>query len=73
MEPIKKKLRELEETDSMTRVALEKAERDNKAMKAKNENLKAMFDKADAEAKKAEQAFKSVHSKFKVRFVDRKK
>lgn len=48
------------------RIALEKAERDAKTLKAQNTNLTAMFGKADAEAKKSEAALKNLEAKFKV-------
>ncbi|CAG4929608.1 unnamed protein product [Colias eurytheme] len=64
-EPLKKKLREVEESESGMRIALEKAERDAKALKAQNSQLTALFGKADAETKKAEAAFKNVETKFK--------
>lgn len=64
-EPIKQKLREVEESESGLRIALEKAERDGRALAAQNHNLTAMFGRADAEAKKAEAAFKTLETKFK--------
>ncbi|XP_063826893.1 axoneme-associated protein mst101(2) isoform X3 [Ostrinia nubilalis] len=64
-EPMKKKLREVEESESGLRIALEKSERDAKALKAQNTNLVAMFGKADTEAKKSETAFKALDAKFK--------
>lgn len=67
-EPMKKKLREVEESESGLRIALEKAERDAKALKAQNTDLVAMFSKADADAKKSETAFRALDAKFKVRF-----
>lgn len=48
------------------RIALEKAERDAKTLKVQNNNLTAMFSKADADAKKAEATVKALESKFKV-------
>ncbi|XP_045523402.1 myosin-2 isoform X1 [Pieris brassicae] len=65
IEPLKKKLREIEESESGMRIALEKAERDAKALKAQNTQLSAMFGKADVEAKKAENTFRSLETKFK--------
>ncbi|XP_069357809.1 axoneme-associated protein mst101(2)-like isoform X2 [Maniola hyperantus] len=64
-EPLKKKLREVEESESGMRIALEKAERDTKALKSQNTNLVAMFGKADADAKKAETTVKALENKFK--------
>lgn len=63
---MKKKLREIEESESGLRIALEKAERDAAALKAQNTNLVAMFSKADTDTKKAESALKALDSKFKV-------
>lgn len=51
------------------RIALEKAERDAEALRTQNNNLAAMFGKADAEAKKAEAAFKVFDAKFKVNLI----
>ncbi|XP_026496411.2 myosin-4 isoform X1 [Vanessa tameamea] len=64
-EPLKKKLREVEESESGMRIALEKAERDAKTLKVQNNNLTAMFGKADSDAKKAESTVKALESKFK--------
>lgn len=63
---MKKKLREIEESESGMRIALEKAERDAKALKSQNTSLVAMYAKADAEAKKSEAAVSVLESKFKV-------
>lgn len=65
-EPLKKKLREIEESESGMRIALEKAERDAKTLKIQNSNLSTLFAKADAEAKKAEATVKALEAKFKV-------
>ncbi|XP_053605017.1 axoneme-associated protein mst101(2) isoform X2 [Plodia interpunctella] len=65
LEPMRKKLKELEESESGLRISLEKAQRDTKALKEQNSNLAAMFSKADADAKKAEATFHTVDSKFK--------
>ncbi|CAH2084508.1 unnamed protein product [Euphydryas editha] len=65
LEPLKKKLREIEESESGMRIALEKAERDAKTLKVQNNNLTAMFGKADADAKKAEATVKALENKFK--------
>ncbi|XP_023954514.2 myosin-8 isoform X2 [Bicyclus anynana] len=64
-EPLKKKLREVEESESGMRIALEKAERDAKILKSQNNNLAAMFGKADADSKKAETTVKALENKFK--------
>ncbi|CAH0752379.1 unnamed protein product [Diatraea saccharalis] len=64
-EPMKKKLKEIEESESGLRIALDKAERDTNALKVQNNNLAAMFSKADAEAKKSEAALKALDAKFK--------
>ncbi|CAK1585652.1 unnamed protein product [Parnassius mnemosyne] len=64
-EPIKKKLREVEESESGMRIALEKAERDTKALKMQNTNLTVLYGKAEAEAKKSEAAFRELDAKFK--------
>lgn len=69
VEPVKKKLREVEESESVMRIALEKSERDNKVLKDQNASLHAMFAKADTEAKKSEGAFKALDAKFKVFIV----
>lgn len=69
-EPLKKKLREVEESESGMRIALEKAERDAKTLRAQNNNLAALFGKADADAKKAETTVKALESKFKVSYGD---
>lgn len=60
----------MEESESGMRIALEKAERDAKTLMAQNNNLAAMFGKADADAKKAETTVKALESKFKVTHVD---
>lgn len=65
-EPLKKKLQEVEESESGMRIALEKAERDTKHLKKQNTQLSAAFGKADAEAKKFESDFRLLDDKFKV-------
>ncbi|CAK1555248.1 unnamed protein product [Leptosia nina] len=65
IEPLKKKLREIEESESGMRIALEKAERDAIALKTQNNQLTMMFGKADVEAKKAETTFRTLETKFK--------
>lgn len=65
-EPLKKKLREVEESESGMRIALEKAERDTKHLKKQNTHLSAAFVKADGEAKKFESDFKVLDDRFKV-------
>ncbi|KPI95855.1 hypothetical protein RR46_11568 [Papilio xuthus] len=65
VEPMRKKLREVEESESAMRIALEKAERDAKALRAQNSNLSNMYSKAEAERKKSEAAFKALDAKFK--------
>lgn len=67
IDSMKRKLKELEESESGMRVALEKAERDASNLKVKNNTLAAMFSDADAEAKKSIAALKTLDSKFKVR------
>lgn len=60
----------MEESESGMRIALEKAERDAKTLRAQNNNLAALFGKADADAKKAETTVKALESKFKVSYGD---
>lgn len=65
-EPLKLKLREIEEAESGSRIALEKAERDVQHLKEEKTNLSVMFDQADADARKSEAALKALDAKFKV-------
>ncbi|XP_026318741.1 axoneme-associated protein mst101(2) isoform X2 [Hyposmocoma kahamanoa] len=65
LDPIKKKVKEIEESESAARVALEKAERDANVLKVENVSLRQMFEKSDAEAKKMENELKSLDNKFK--------
>lgn len=64
-DPMKKKLREVEESESGMRIALEKAERDANALKAQNISLAALCKKADVEFKKSEATIKTLDAKFK--------
>lgn len=68
LDPIKKKVKEVEESESAARVALEKAERDANALKVENVSLRRMFEKSNAEAKRMENELKSLDCKFKVSF-----
>lgn len=68
-EPLKKKLREIEESESTLRIALDKAERDTAALRQKNAELTTKAGKADADVKKSEAALKEFESKFKVCFT----
>lgn len=65
-EPLKKKLKEVEESESGMRIALEKAERDTKLLKDQNANLHSELNKAEQEVRKSETAFRSLDAKFKV-------
>ncbi|CAH1636359.1 unnamed protein product [Spodoptera littoralis] len=64
-EPLKKKLKEVEESESGMRIALEKAERDAKHLKDQNTTLHSELKKAEAEVRKSETAFKTLDAKFK--------
>ncbi|KAF9802058.1 hypothetical protein SFRURICE_004309, partial [Spodoptera frugiperda] len=64
-EPLKKKLKEVEESESGMRIALEKAERDTKLLKDQNANLHSELKKAELEARKSETAFRNLDAKFK--------
>lgn len=64
-EPMRKKLKEIEESESGMRIALEKAQRDAKALKEQNASLAALYNKADNESRKAEAALRSLDCKFK--------
>lgn len=68
LEPIKRKLRELEESESGVRIALEKKERDNKTLEEQNKNLTATCEQANAEVRKSENALKCLDTKFKVSY-----
>ncbi|KAJ8716794.1 hypothetical protein PYW07_003421 [Mythimna separata] len=65
IEPLKKKLRTAEESESGIRIALEKANRDGVMLSEKNKSLSIDLKKAEEEAKKAELAFKALEAKFK--------
>ncbi|KOB72175.1 PFTAIRE-interacting factor 1A, partial [Operophtera brumata] len=71
-EPLKKKLKEVEESDSGLRIALEKSERDTKQLQKKNTNLTAACVKAETEAKKFEAELKLLDGKFKKDAAKRK-
>lgn len=66
LDPIKKKVKEVEESESAARVALEKAERDTKILKAENVSLRQMFERSNADAMRTENELKSLDTKFKV-------
>ncbi|XP_063534410.1 rootletin isoform X2 [Cydia strobilella] len=65
IEPLKKTIRELEESDSLLKVALEKSERDSQKHQSLNLNLQNTLSKTQADFKKSETAFKSLEAKFK--------
>ncbi|XP_013141613.1 PREDICTED: myosin-7 isoform X2 [Papilio polytes] len=65
IEPLKKKLREVEESESALRISLEKSERDARALRAHNASLSAACTKAEIDASKSEAAFKALDAKFK--------
>lgn len=65
-DPMKRKLKELEESESGMRISLEKAERDAKALKELNANLLTKYTQADNETKKSEAAVRTLNNKFKV-------
>ncbi|CAB3246823.1 unnamed protein product [Arctia plantaginis] len=64
-DPMKQKLKELEESESGMRISLEKAERDAKALKEQNASLLEKYAQADSETKKSEAAVRTLNNKFK--------
>lgn len=68
LDPIKKKIKEVEESESAARVALEKAERDANVLKIENVSLRQMFETSNAEVIRMENEIKSLDCKFKVSF-----
>ncbi|KAJ8723176.1 hypothetical protein PYW08_003088 [Mythimna loreyi] len=65
LEPLKKKLRLSQETESGLRIALEKAGRDGQTLASKNLALQKDLKRVEEEAKKTEAAFKDLDKKFK--------
>lgn len=69
IEPLKKKIKETESSESALRVALEKAERDATMLKVQNSSLAGMYEKATTEIRKSETELRSLDTRFKVRFI----
>ncbi|XP_063362437.1 interaptin isoform X1 [Cydia amplana] len=65
IEPLKMTIRELEESDSLLKISLEKSERDSQKHQCLNLNLQNTLSKTQADLKKSETAFKSLEAKFK--------
>ncbi|CAG9135723.1 unnamed protein product [Plutella xylostella] len=65
IEPLKKKIKETESSESALRVALEKAERDATMLKVQNSSLAGMYEKATTEIRKSETELRSLDTRFK--------
>lgn len=65
-EPLKKKLREIEESESGLKIALEKSERDSRHYRCLNQELETKVSKAETDLQKSDANFKIAEAAFKV-------
>ncbi|KAI8421905.1 hypothetical protein MSG28_009832, partial [Choristoneura fumiferana] len=64
-EPIKKKLREIEESESGLKIALEKSERDSRHFRCLNQELETKVSKAETDLQKSDANFRTAEAAFK--------